>query len=45
MNQWTKLCASAALATLICTSHAQILIGQTAGYSGQVRDVRPVESP
>ncbi|MDZ4239210.1 MAG: ABC transporter substrate-binding protein [Hydrogenophaga sp.] len=36
MNQWTKLCASAALATLICTSHAQILIGQTAGYSGQV---------
>lgn len=35
MNQWTKLCASAALATLICTSHAQILIGQTAGYSGQ----------
>ncbi len=36
MNQWTKLCASVALATLVCTSHAQILIGQTAGYSGQV---------
>ena len=36
MNQWTKLCASVAFATLVCTSHAQILIGQTAGYSGQV---------
>ncbi len=36
MNPWTKLCAGAALATLLCASHAQILIGQTAGYSGQV---------
>ena len=36
MNPWTKLCAGAALATLMCASHAQILIGQTAGYSGQV---------
>ena len=37
MNQWQTLWASAALALSGCTTgHAQILIGQTAGFSGQV---------
>ena len=37
MNQWQTLWACAALALTLCsTGHAQIQIGQTAGFSGQV---------
>ena len=37
MNQWQTLWAGAALTLGLCaTSQAQILIGQTAGFSGQV---------
>ena len=37
MNQWQTLWACAALALSVCsTGHAQIQIGQTAGFSGQV---------
>lgn len=37
MKHWQSLWAGAALAFSVCTaSHAQILIGQTAGFSGQV---------
>jgi branched-chain amino acid transport system substrate-binding protein len=37
MKQWQTLWASAALAISVCgTGHAQIQIGQTAGFSGQV---------
>ena len=37
MKQWQTLWASAAMALSVCsTSHAQIQIGQTAGFSGQV---------
>ncbi|KRD26549.1 MULTISPECIES: ABC transporter substrate-binding protein [Acidovorax] len=37
MYRWTQWGATAALAAALCgTGHAQILIGQTAGFSGQV---------
>jgi ABC-type branched-subunit amino acid transport system substrate-binding protein len=36
MNEWLKRGAGLALAALMTAGHAQILIGQTAGYSGQV---------
>jgi branched-chain amino acid transport system substrate-binding protein len=37
MHTWTQWGAAAALAAALCgTGHAQILIGQTAGFSGQV---------
>jgi branched-chain amino acid transport system substrate-binding protein len=36
MNTFRLACAGAALAALIGTAHAQIVIGQTAGFSGAV---------
>ena len=36
MNEWLKRGAGLALAALMTAGHAQLLIGQTAGYSGQV---------
>lgn len=36
MNTWNKCWAVAALCVALGTAHAQIIIGQTAGFSGQV---------
>lgn len=36
MNKWRPLWAGMALAVTVCTGHAQIAIGQTAGFSGTV---------
>ena len=37
MYKWTQWGAAVALAAALCgAGHAQILIGQTAGFSGQV---------